>query len=67
MDCINVRARKTIPLVKLLVKLGLTKGRGMVTGETVFTFKEKKKHHKLILIAKHRLVIVLMYTSLFVK
>jgi len=33
----------------------------------MFTFNERKKHHKIVLIAKHRVAIVLMYASLFVK
>ena len=34
--------------------------------ETVFTFNERKKHHKIILIATHRVAIVLV-KSLFVE
>ena len=33
----------------------------------MFTFNEEKKHHKIILIATHRVAIVLVYKSLFVE
>jgi hypothetical protein len=35
--------------------------------ETVFTFIERKKHHKIVLIATHRVVIVLIFKNVFVE
>jgi len=34
--------------------------------ETVFTFIERKKHHKIVLIATHRVVIVLIFKNVYV-
>ena len=35
--------------------------------ETMFTFIEKKQHHKIVLIATHRVVIVLMFVKIQLK
>ena len=35
--------------------------------ETVFTFNERKKHHKIVLIPTHRVAIVLIFLNVFVE